>query len=622
MSLEYIDHFLKSTKIWILFTILILGYYLSPLFHSTFYVPTYDNLDSNVIWYKILADSGKTLADNHSIIPNMMNGLPRLSYGSEFDFLLWLYYIFEPKTAYILNEIFIHLIAFFSMFFLLKKYVAPPTKEYGLIPVFIGSLYFSLLPFWSGTGASIALLPLATYSILNIKNRKNNIWDWILLILIPLYSSFILVFIFYIAIVGLFFLYETIKNKQLNYYFFFAIFLFTSLYILKNYRLFEAFFLDNGFLSHRIEFNVFYNQTLWETYRLSLVNFLEGHAQHAQTLARYILPLILVGMLLSLFRRRLTIKETMVIWILILISFWIDIWKILLIHKYTLPAIIILSIFLIFRNKKESIIPSLILFIIFLSFAGAAQMYEGFKNIPHYIPLLKSFNIRIHFLLPFAYTILFVYVLKVFFKILPLSSIFSVIFILFQFHDSLSASYFTTNKRKVFTSFESYYAIDIFKQIKDDIKSEDDLNNLKFISYGIEPAVALYNGLYTIDGYCTNYPLSYKHKFKEVQAKQCFSLANRKQIYDNWGSKVYLLCLDSTSSVHTALHETKIKEFPLFASMEGLCNMGTNYIISGVKLKESNFDALQFIHAYHNKDILWHIWLYKLNCSRIKRKSH
>jgi len=624
MQLQKIDDVLKDTKVWIFLSFILLGYYLSPLFQTTFYVPVYDNLDSKVVWYKILAESGKIFAKNHTIIPNMMNGLPRLSYGSEFDLLLWFYYIFGPKTAYILNEIFIHLLAFISMFMLLKRYVVPQTKTYRLVPAFVGSLYFALLPFWSGSGASIALLPLATYSLLNIKNKNSTLWDWIFLILIPFYSSFILTYIFYIALAGLYFFYDSIKHKKVNFYFFSALFLFGMLYLLKNYRLFEALFFDPGFISHRTEFKVFYNVPLWEFYRLSLVNFLECHIPHAQTLTRYILPTILISMLLSLFRRKLSTKESMVIWIIILLSFVLDIWSTLLIHRYTLPFIALFSLFLLIYNKDNRKVPALMILIIILSFAGAAQMYEGFKGITHYIPTLKTLNFRIHFLLPFIYAITFSFALKTLFKTLKLSALFSLVFISAQFYDSLNASYFTTKKRLDYASFQSYYATNIFKQIKQDLKIKNP-QDAKFISYGIEPAVSLYNDLYTVDGYSTNYPLSYKHKFKKVQVPKCFTNVDRKKVYDDWGSKAYLLCMDSRPQIHKLLHNSikaKNTKFPFFASIEGLCNLNTNYILSGTELSNIDTTKIQFIKYYHSKQALWHIWLYKLNCSNSKYISN
>ncbi|MFX0107767.1 MAG: DUF6044 family protein, partial [Candidatus Hodarchaeota archaeon] len=63
------------------------------------YVGVHDNFDSSMVWFKVLADSGMLFSDSLEPIPQIMDGLPRLSFGSEFYVLVWLFYFFEPFTA-------------------------------------------------------------------------------------------------------------------------------------------------------------------------------------------------------------------------------------------------------------------------------------------------------------------------------------------------------------------------------------------------------------------------------------------------------------------------------------------------------------------------------------------
>jgi len=58
------------------------------IYGQDLYIPTYDNLNSTIVMTKILAESGKKFSDSMEIIPNMLNGLPRLLYGTEFNMLL------------------------------------------------------------------------------------------------------------------------------------------------------------------------------------------------------------------------------------------------------------------------------------------------------------------------------------------------------------------------------------------------------------------------------------------------------------------------------------------------------------------------------------------------------
>ena len=61
--------------------------YVSPYFilGEGAHVRTHDNLDSNVVWYKILAESGQIFAPNGTEIPNMLGGVPREAFGSELN---------------------------------------------------------------------------------------------------------------------------------------------------------------------------------------------------------------------------------------------------------------------------------------------------------------------------------------------------------------------------------------------------------------------------------------------------------------------------------------------------------------------------------------------------------
>jgi len=76
-----------------------------------------------VIIYKLLAESGKIFGSLNSTIPNAMNGLPRISLGSEFNLLVWLTVIFGPFWAIVINYILVRFIAFFSMYIFLNNWL-------------------------------------------------------------------------------------------------------------------------------------------------------------------------------------------------------------------------------------------------------------------------------------------------------------------------------------------------------------------------------------------------------------------------------------------------------------------------------------------------------------------
>ena len=609
MSYNSLHKCLIDNRLWVAISVVLLGWYLSPLFHETFYVPVFDNLDSNVVLYKILAESGMIFAPNDAIIPNMMNGLPRSSYGSEFDIILWLYYFFEPKTAYIINEVAIHLIAFFSMFIFLKSYVVKTNKYYGLVPVYIGSLYFALLPYWSGAGATIALLPLVTYALLNIKNNKSTKWDWFLLVVLPIYSDFILLYMFYIIMAGLYMIYDAIQYKKLNKAFFFALFLMGTMFLLREYRLVISMFFDPGFISHRSEFDIFFTKPLLESYRGMHLFFLNGHIHHMPALQdKYLLPIIILSMLILFKNRRLNNNESLLIWILILLSFVDTIWQTLLVQKYSIPILMLFISIFIYKSKSYKIIGFLLLFLIFLSIFAAFNFYDGFKILLEFFPILKSLNLsRAAFISSFLWGILISFSTIIFFLRIRFSIVFVLLFLILQTIYSYNRNYYQVHKIQGYASFKDYYAIDLFKKLKQELPISYTDN--KFVAYSLEPAVLLYNSLHTVDGYCANYPLQYKHKFRKVIASyldQNTTVSNAaRKLYDKWGGKVYLLDFYKKDTVR--------KKISFNTSM--LCNLNTNYLLSSIRLTHMMNKKMTLIKYLKGTKSSWDIYVYKLQCN-------
>src|SRR3954464_13118847 len=87
----------------IIFALLVLAVYLSPLFilQESAHIRVHDNLDSNLAWYKVLANSGEMFGPVDSTIPQIINGqLQRNAFGTEYSIIVWLYAIFPTMIAY------------------------------------------------------------------------------------------------------------------------------------------------------------------------------------------------------------------------------------------------------------------------------------------------------------------------------------------------------------------------------------------------------------------------------------------------------------------------------------------------------------------------------------------
>jgi len=618
VSLNFLDKILLCKKFWIFISAVILGIYLYPLFTDPLYVFTYDNLDSNIVWNKLLLQSGKIFASSDTIIPNMMNGLPRVSYPSEFNLYFWLSYFFSSEIAYRINAFLIHIIAFISMFIFLHRYSS--IKSDIKTPfVCIASLLYATTPFWTPAGLTLPLIPLYTFLLLNIYFHREKPYEWILLFILPLYSSLILFYIFYLFAWGIFFFIDSIKYHRFHKKLFIALFLLGCIFLLTNYRTITT-FLDPIFISHRVEFNIFFNESFNKAYNFAIHYFLYGSDEHQKTTIMPIwLPIILFASILGHTKQSINSLYAIVLWAIIIISIVFNIWEVPLHNPITLPLIMLFSFISAYYNKTYRIFYILLGLQVILAFYDGFCFYEGFAFIGDTIPFLKVFNIsRAAFIQPFFWSIILFYALYIYANKLKYTAIFIILLTVSYFYMALAYTSFASTPRKDMFTFKEYYAPQLFNNIKKDI--DKPLSQSRVISYGIEPAVSLYNGLYTIDGYIPSYPLKYKNTFRVVQP-QCIKpkyigkLKNgNKKLYDQWGSKLYLLCIDSVPENYVKHTTPTIPKVKLIADINGMCQVGAKYLLSAYPIKKSDKILLQKVGNYTSKESPWHIWLYKLKC--------
>ncbi|MDQ7047621.1 MAG: DUF6044 family protein [Sulfurovum sp.] len=602
-------HFLEDRRVLWTISLFILTIYFLPYFTKgqNIHAIIYDNLDSSIVWLKILANSGKIFADSMDIIPNMMNGLPRLSYGSEFTVLLWLYYFFDDFTAYVINDIIVHSTAFLGMALLLSNYIINKDLKYYNIIVFSVALLFALVPFWSNGGLSVAAQPLALYAFLNIRAHRDNKWDWIILILLPFYSSLVLAFFFFLFSLGLVFLYDTYRTKQINYRFILAIVLMTSVYLFVEYRLVYNMLFDSGFVSHRTEFDISF-LSFNEVYKNSHLLFLNGQDHNINLHYRYILPIILLALFISISKDSLN----KYISIFVLLSFTIltmfNLWRPILTEEYSLPIILVFTTLIWLRTQESKLLPFLLIIQIMISYWTGFLVSDIFdKTLYETIPFLHSFHMRFLMLQTLIWYILLGMSIPIIIKKLEyapfvlLGIFFSQLILTFENRG------FT---RETFEpmSYKAYYAEDLFQNIDTYLKQPKE--SYRIVSLGMSPAISLYNGFYTTDGYSVNYPVSYKHSFRKIIEKYLDTFDNHqadKHVIDDWGSKLYLL-----TGAFVYDQKSNIELDSLTINIEQLKYLGTKYIFSLYKIKNPVHLNLKFLKKFESDDSYWDIYIYEI----------
>jgi hypothetical protein len=188
----------------------------SPLFilGENAHIRVHDNLDSNLAWYKVLSESGQILGPINATIPQIINGLPRNAFGTEFSLIVWLYALFPTMFAYALSQFITRFFAFLGMYLLLKTHFITHS-DWALLRIGT-ALAFALTPFWPSGMLSTLGMPLALWAFLNIRNGEKTWTNYLVLTLLPFYSSIVLGFFFFLSAMGIFWLSDVLRGKGWN----------------------------------------------------------------------------------------------------------------------------------------------------------------------------------------------------------------------------------------------------------------------------------------------------------------------------------------------------------------------------------------------------------------------
>ncbi|WNS73817.1 DUF6044 family protein [Bacillus sp. DTU_2020_1000418_1_SI_GHA_SEK_038] len=545
----------------LIFAFLALAVFVSPLFilGENAHIRVHDNLDSNLAWYKVLAESGQLIGPADAVIPQIINGqLSRNAFGTEFSLIVWLYALFPPMTAYALSQTITRVLAFIGMYLLLKTHFLSG-KQWNILAINVGtSLAFAFTPFWPSGMLSTLGMPLALWAFLNIRKKEKMRKSYLVLTLLPFYSSIVLGFFFFLTAMGIFWLIDVIRTKRWNGRFLLSIVFMTLMYAIVEYRLVYSFLFDDEPNSRDEYFHA--RLSLWRSIRLTYKNFIYGH-HHAAT-----------------------------------------------IHTLVILPVMILALFIIIRKKiwkKERTFILLFILNIALSAWYAFWFYKGWLPLTERFHFLDTFNFaRYHFLRPLVIYVLFALSLKIL-LVTPWKRTVPILVAAQLIVCSL------TNEEIIFQTkptFKQFFAEDQFNEIKDyiGIPQED----YRVASIGIHPAIAQYNGFYTLDTYNNFYPLTYKNQFRKIIEKE---LAKNKTIriyFDEWGGRCYIFTAELGKRYMFKKNSKKrLKNLEL--NIKPFKEMGGKYIFSAVPIDNAFENNLSLERTFESSSSVWKVYLYK-----------
>lgn len=160
-----------------------------------------------------------------------------------------------------------------------------------------------------------------------------------------------------------------------------------------------------------------------------------------------------------------------------------------------------------------------------------------------------------------------------------------------------------------YISWESFYAEELMAQLEEAIGRNPD--SYRVAHLGISPAPALMHGFYTVDGYSNNYPLEYKHAFRQVIAAELDKDAGSEVYFDKWGSRCYLFN-SQTGSYWMIKKGSGVRYEGLEFDMEALRALGCEYLFSGGEILDAEAMGLTSMGYFETDNSYWGIWLYAL----------
>ena len=532
-----------------------------------------DQLDESIMNYMLPA---RHLWDGSTIYPEMLNGVNASGMQPSAVLFLPLYRLISARTAFLTQYIICFLLAFSGMYLLVKE-----ITDSSILAMIAGGC-FCVLPLYPVYGLSEFGIPLILYGALCLWKQKNVIWGLLITVVFGLtshlvYTGYVVLGFWVIALV-----YALAKKKK-NQWFPIGFAVLFAIYVLVNRALIrEILFGTGSYISHREEM-VSSATPFFETFW----NVFQNSAQHAPSLHKYLILPIVLFLILGAFCKK---EET---------------------DRNIYKAAVINFLFLI----------AIALFYAFCHLSAVVDWKNNATGFLHYFQIH-----RVYWLYPAAWYLEFAWAAAVPWRTkVPhtdarmqagkLAVILICLLPTLQLLKVNSGMYLNVNQINNgsdvtgYISWESWFTEDLMQEIDDAIGR--DKSTYRVAHLGISPAPSLMHGFYTVDGYSNNYPLEYKHRFREVIAAELEKNEEVRVYFDLWGNRCYLFNSITGNYMQLKKGNTLVYEGLEF-DMDALRELGCEYLFSGAEIGDAERLGLELVGYYETDDSYWGIWVYEL----------
>ncbi len=549
-------------------------------------LPIVNGLDSYFPAHAVLARDDSFLAPLNSVFQPILGGIPRGCLPSETRAFIWLYRYLPPFTAYVVMEAVIRAAALAGMVLLLRRHVLPgaPAEI-----VFGASLGFSLLPFYVHADLSVAGQPLLLYALMNIRQRDRSPWNWLIVLLFPFVSSLPFVGFAILPLLAAWIAAEWIAARRFPAGLAAALVLLTAGYGASEYRLMAQLFGGGRFVSHRTEFareGSVFTRTLVHIAQ----NLAGGDDSYAPSLQNFVIaPAAVLALAVGLARARRLAgakghsghalgprggprRQLLLLLMLVLLCVAISVWWGIC----------------------------------------SSRAFAALMDVPSFRALKMVQLQRLNWFHAALWTLVFAASLAIIASALPRGRFIVWGLAAMQAGVAISGQYAEHQQQPL--TFAEFYSPGLFREIRDYIGVP--AADYRVASLGMHPAIALYNGFRTVDGYWVNYPLEYKHRFRKAIAGELAKAPKLAAYFDGWGSRCYLFSAELGQQYLYTKESPKRRVERLDVDTAALAELGTKYILSAVDIGNAAELGLNLKAVFQRSDSPWRIYLYEVSRRR------
>ncbi|WP_375418020.1 DUF6044 family protein [uncultured Hymenobacter sp.] len=542
------------------------------------YLLIHDNLDTE-IGSPYLLNKFHVVFDYRptTVIPSIMNGLPRNALRSGLNPTVWLFGWFSPWAAYLINQALVRLLGLWGMYALLRRRWLPGPGRRGLAAGL--ALAWATLPIYSIYGLTVLGQPALLLAVLRLRegDRRGHrtIGPWLLVAAFPVWSFFVFVGPFIGGALAGLALYDWGRGRRAAAGRVGAVAsLLLLLYVVVEYPLFYSLLVSRQSVSHRVEHD------------LALLGP-HGLAAGLELAARYLV--------LGQYHSSQFFRGAVALAVLAALAWAPGGWRV----------------------AARRLAPGLAAIGgvgIFCGFIG-----QGVALVQHQLPLLHAFNLaRLGFLLPLAGF----GVLALSLRLLPARRrpVAAALVAAQLLTGLLMNPEWTNNLRELAgrprpdaPNYARYVAAPLFRQVKGYLARHTGRApaGYRVGCLGLAPAVAQLNDFYTLDSNQNSYPLPYKQQFRPLIAGELAKDAALRAYYDGWGNRCFFFShelgrdyLISASPVRT------IQDWALDAG--AFRRLGGRFILSAARLAAPARSGLRLLAEFEDPAAHWRLYLYAL----------